>query len=401
MKSLQRYFNLSLFFWFLVATYGYILRWHMWKPLPINFSYWLHAHSHGAFLGWLHAAFTVLLAAALIPQLGESKKFGRLFIFSQLMVAAMMISFPVQGYKAFSITFLSFFLLGTYVLAYWFLRKTETREHYPATFTLARSGVVFMILSSLSPWALGPVMVFLGKKSIWYNLDIYFYLHFQYNGWFFLSMLALLVYLFEKNGSRFDPKRVARVNALLFAGVLLGYVTNTLWTQPPLYMNVLALISVFLEAAGLRTLYRMIRREPVPWQGNRFFRRVFLLILMAVAVKVVLQFMASCPYFARITYQTRDLIIGYLHWVMLVLYSVAILFIAAQMNFYRLSRKMFWFFYSGLMLMEGFIFLRGVDFWLKWNLQWPYALLIFLATTWMYLGITGLSFRWKKEDMSN
>ncbi len=401
MSRLQRYFNVSLFFWFLVATYGYILRWHMWNPLPIRFPYWLHAHSHGAFLGWLHAAFTVLLAVALIPKLGESKKFGRLFVFSQIMVAAMMISFPIQGYKAFSIAFLSLFLLGTYILAYWFLKKTETRKQFPATYSLTRSAIIFMIISSLSPWALGPVLVFLGKKSIWYNLDIYFYLHFQYNGWFFLSMLALLIYLLEKNGSRFDSAKITRINGLLFAGILLGYLTNTLWTRPPVYVNFLALISVVLEATGLWLLYRLIRHETAPWNTNRFMKNIFNLILMAIAVKILLQFTASCPYFAEVTYKTRDLIIGYLHWVMLVLYSVAILFIATQMKFYRLSPKPFWFFYTGLMLMEGFIFLRGTDFWLKWHLTLPYNLLILIATTWMYLGIIVLSFSWKKENTSS
>ncbi len=397
MKRLRQYFFVALVFWAVIAVYGLILRWHLVKPLPINYFNWLNAHSHAAFLGWLHAALAVLLAYVFFPAFSEGKTFRRLYWFSQLTVAGLLISFPVQGYKTFSIIFLSLFLLGTYVFAWIYLKKSENAERFPGAYRLGKNAVFFLVLSSVSPWMLGPTMVMLGKQSIWYNLDIYFYLHFQYNGWFFLALLALLVYLFEWKGFVFPVRKIKLISNLLFWGILFGYITNTLWTQPPLVFNIVAMISVFAEGAGLWLLYRELNPEASRIFDRPFDKTLWKLIWLAIGVKIILQFMASCPYFARVTYHTRDLIIGYLHWVMLGLFSTGILFVARRVKMMYLDKKSFILFYAGMLLMEFFIFLRGTAIWRKWNLDWPFPLLIFLATFVMFIGIVFIVVLWKKE----
>ncbi len=40
----------------------------------------------------------------------------------------------------------------------------------------------------------------LGVTSPWYRNAVYFYLHFQYNGWMPMALLGLLIFAAEKNG---------------------------------------------------------------------------------------------------------------------------------------------------------------------------------------------------------
>jgi hypothetical protein len=396
---LKKFFRFNVWMWALVALYGYLLRHHSYSPLPFikKYAYWLHAHSHAAFLGWLHAGFAVLISFALFPVFSGNKKYVRLYYFMQAMVLAMLVSFPLQGYKAFSITFLSLFLLGTYVFAYFVFKKNENAVRFPATTKFARTAVIFMIISSLSPWMLGPVMVFLGKQSIWYNLDIYFYLHFQYNGWFFLSLVALTVYLFERKGTVFPPQLVNKSVWLLFNGIFWGYITNALWIEPPLYFNVIALISVVLEFSGLWVLWKFLKDKISVLELNGFERKLFYWLFFAIAVKIVMQFTASCPYFARLAYTVRDLIIGYLHWVMLAVYSVALLFFGSYLKLFRLHRGAFYFFFWSMFIMVDMILLRGILIWQKISVPGIYNLALVAVTLFMFTGILLIAWYGEKE----
>ncbi len=396
---MKKYFSVAVWFWVVVAFYGYLLRQYSYSGLSFikDYSNWLHAHSHAAFLGWLHAGFSLLLAYILFPAFSKSRTFGRLYFFMQLLVAGMLLSFPIQGYKAISITLLSIFLLGTYYYAYLVFKKNEYASQYPATTAFAKTGVIFMILSSLSPWLLGPIMVFLGKQSIWYNLDVYFYLHFQYNGWFFMAMMTLIIYLFEKKGIRIPQKIWKKALFWLFIGIFWGYITNTLWTSPSLIFNFIALLSVLAEAWGLWIIINYLRRHYEILQFNNNQTLIAKWLLFALIVKVVLQFLASCPYYAHLAYTVRDLIIGYLHWVMLALFSIAILFLADYLKIFKLHWRSFLIYFYGMMFMILWIWLRGILIWQKININDWINLILVWASFWTFTGVLLIAINGNKK----
>ena len=388
MRIVRKYLYIALLMWLLVATYGLTLRYHLWHPLPIKYTYWLHAHSHAAFLGWLHAGFMIFLAYAFLPEFMTSKAFRRLYAFMQLMVAGMLLSFPIQGYKAVSITLLSLFLIATYIWAWYFFRKNTRKQTYPFAYALARSAIIFMLISSLSPWALGPVMVFLGKQSIWYNLDVYFYLHFQYNGWFFMAMLSLVVYAVEREGRlNLSPTGIRRINRILMSAILLGYITNTLWTKPPYYFHALALLSVIMEGWGLWLIYKVLKPHFDVLYTGKWQAYLFQILLVGLAGKILFQFMASCPYFSHLAYTVRDFIIGYLHWVFLGIYSVFLLYWMQREKIFPLRSSGFHIFFGGYALMLTLIFLRGTFIWLQTGVPHGMPAWIFWATSIMFTGI--------------
>lgn len=85
--------------------------------LVVNFKYFLHAHSHTAFLGWIFNAFYAVFIVAFVPaQKQTSFSYRLLFWLLQVAVLGMLFSFPVQGYAAVSITFSTLHIF----LSYWF-----------------------------------------------------------------------------------------------------------------------------------------------------------------------------------------------------------------------------------------------------------------------------------------
>ncbi len=383
---IKKYLLSALIVWSVVAIIGLFLRYMQIWPVEANFSYWLHAHSHAAFLGWIHAALVVLLTYALHPSVLKSAFFKRLFWFSQLMVAGMLISFPMQGYKLFSILFLSLFLLGTYVWAWIYLKKLDNGKAYPFTFSYGKTGIFFMLLSSISPWILGAIIHFLGKNSVWYKLDIFFYLHFQYNGWFFFAVIALLIYRVERSGIILPQQPVKKAKKLLTAGVLLGYVTNVLWIEPPLYYNFIALISVILEAWGLWILLGVYKDLPEEWKQNNIDGWMKW-IGAGFGLKVMFQFMASCPYLSMVAYIYRDFIIGYLHFVLLGVYSVFILWISLHLKLLEIKKSYINGFFSAWAGMVTFIFIKGFILWFGWPGHETVHLIVFVFTSIMVLFI--------------
>lgn len=92
-------------FLIVVAALGALLRWQsVWPMTGVNYSHWLHAHSHTAFLGWVFNAFLALpLRRFVVPEAGHA--FCRLFLLMQVAVLVMLFAYPIEGYGAVSIAF--------------------------------------------------------------------------------------------------------------------------------------------------------------------------------------------------------------------------------------------------------------------------------------------------------
>src|SRR5690554_531713 len=169
---------LSLLNFFIAASMGLILRGaFLWEIEWLDYMNWLHGHSHVAMLGWAYLALYVLIGSRFIPKEIWSKPFyGRLFWFTQVTVIGMIFSFPAQGYGPVSITFSALHVVASYMFCYraWkdmVFQQTEVR-------TIMRTALVFLVVSTLGVWFLGPLAMSGQRSSILYQLVIQFYLHF-------------------------------------------------------------------------------------------------------------------------------------------------------------------------------------------------------------------------------
>ncbi|WP_196268071.1 hypothetical protein [Pontibacter sp. 172403-2] len=382
-----------------VACLGLLLRWMFVAPIAaINYKFLLHGHSHVALLGWLYSAlFVALLYAYLPPEVQRKKVYARQFWLSQGAVAGMLVSFPLQGYALFSITFSTLHILLSYWFIYQFLRDAKdlnlSQGPHGFSFKFIRAALFFLGLSTLGPWAMGPIMAtgHIGD-SLYFNA-IYFYLHFQYNGWFTFAVLGLLCWLLEKYDLRFNRKPALAFFRWMFWSCLPAYVLSVLWTKPAAILYIVGGAAAFGQVVGLVLLVRLLYPLRKSFFGlfDNWSRGALLLSALAFILKILMQFSTAFPYMADLAYRQRNFVIGYLHLVLLGFVSLIVFAFFAQRGWLNFKSSMSrWgssLFLIGLIGSEALLFLQGVLYWAGAGMLPHYFGLLFSISIALPLGI--------------
>ena len=223
-----------------------------------------------------------------------------------------------------------------------------------------------MAFSSIGPWALGGVMATLGKTSVWYKISIYFYLHFQYNAWFILSLIGIFFYFLEKKRLLPEVKTFNSFVYLLHSGIILSFFLSVLWTEPHWSLYILAGAGAILQGLSFIKFYRMIK--PFWQELSRSMApniRVMLgLVWFLLTGKLLLQVFSAFPYFAKLAFTYTDFVIGYLHWTFLGVVSIALFAFLQMAGLLQVSRSIFWAYFIGFLLSEFLIFYKAAALWL-------------------------------------
>ena len=108
----------------LSAFYGLLLRWNFAFPAKfVDYQRFLQSHSHVAFLGWGYlVTIGAILNYFIKPTSKQLKVYSNLLLVIVVTITLMLISFPLSGYKTFSIVLLSVFGITSYVLSYSLLK---------------------------------------------------------------------------------------------------------------------------------------------------------------------------------------------------------------------------------------------------------------------------------------
>jgi len=175
--------------------------------VPINFKFFLHAHSHVMLLGFLFNAILVYIWTNFTKEMDRVSY--RYYIAMQVSMAFMVVAFMFQGYAVFSILFSTLHLWISYILL---IRLWNRLEGKKEIILLVKTGIIFHFISSLGPYALGPLMVLELKNSPWYQQAVFFYLHFQFLGVYFIWLVALLA---QRLNFKLNKKMVIGISASL------------------------------------------------------------------------------------------------------------------------------------------------------------------------------------------
>lgn len=382
-----------------VAFMGLLLRWMFVAPVTgVNYKFLLHGHSHVALLGWLYSAmFVALLVTFLPPELRDKKTYTWQFWLSQGAVLGMLLSFPVQGYAAVSITFSTAHILLSYWFIYQFLKDAERAElshgKHRLSFRFVRAALFFLALSSLGPWAMGPIMALGHSGSELYFNAIYFYLHYQYNGWFTFAALGLLFWLLEHYNVSFSITSGKRFFQLMFWACLPAYLLSVLWTKPDEVVYLAGGVAGLVQVVALVLLLSMLlplRRQLMMLFG-RWSRRLFILAALAFVLKISMQMATAFPYMADLAFKLRFFIIGYLHLVLIGFISLLVFAFFAQQGWLsfkqRMSRWGMGLFVLAFIGTEALLFLQGVLFWLRAGVIPYFNELMFAVSIFLPLGM--------------
>lgn len=318
----------------LVAVLGTILRLKFVYPIPfLSYKFLLHSHSHFAFVGWV-SQMLMLVLLWMTCKLGAKstvpKKFNLLLWCNWIGSILMMFSFLYQGYGRYSIILSTISILISYVFAG--LLVIELKQ---STLTLAvqrwvYAALFFLVFSSIGTFVVAFLMATGFANPINQPPAIHFFLHFQYNGWFLFSFIAVLLYLNPLIG----------ISTTTHKWVFWIFVVTTFF----LYLlgvngirNMLGVAILLILSSLLQLLCWVKMSFPIAFKGrapisestrtvnqNGFIK----LIVFLMCVKLIAQLLGSFPQIGQYVYGYRPFLIGYLHWVLLVLISSFLLLLA-------------------------------------------------------------------------
>lgn len=395
MINLRRHTNIALLYFFIVGLLGLFLRFFFVTPLEANFRYVVHAHSHIALLGWVYIGLSTLIYKMYFTGENKGKRYLQIFIFTQITLIGMLFTFPIQGYALFSIIFSTLFLFASYFFAWFVFRNIPLHFKKTYSYNLIRSALWFMVISSIGPWAISVVMVTLGSTSIWYKLSIYFYLHFQYNGWFLLALTGILFYLLENSNAGIKHKEFKRFFHLMIASIILSFFLSVLWVEPPLIFYMLAGAGAILQIFAFWKLFYIIRQNSAVLKSKLKPFTLFLLTIVGIflVIKILMQLLTAFPYFVILTFNIIDFVVGYLHWVFLGIVSISLFAFLGHFGLLKISRPVFYIYLTGFILSEALIFYKGLAIWLALPFFGDYFLLLVLISALIPMAVLILLFQ--------
>jgi len=297
---------------FLIASImGLLMRFSYLFPLNINYIYLLHAHSHVAMLGWVYLMIYVLIVHFFIPKNKREKPiYNQLFWCTECAVVGMMVAFPLQGYALFSILFSTAHILLSYIFC-----RLVWKDSPPAktgSQKLLLTAFLFMVFSTFGVWCLGPAINTLGKQSAFYQIAIQFFLHFQFNGWFLIAVLALFLKQFTEE---IDLKKFNIFLILVIFSTLLTVAFPISWYVAREAMKWINTFGVLLQLLAWVYFYRMLKPQIKAFKASldAIAKIVYGLAVSSLLLKISIQLLVLFPDLAETSHQVRNFVVGFIH----------------------------------------------------------------------------------------
>jgi hypothetical protein len=393
--NLNLWIRVALFNLLIVAFLGTIMRYKIGFSFPfLSQKNLQHAHSHFAFAGWITHILFVLMVDTLLrdrPALNLGKY--RMLIIANLACAyGMLISFAIQGYGVVSISLSCASIFVAYAFAFTFF--SDLRHVRGASYRMWFTAALwFNIISSVGTFTLGFMMATHNFDQQLHLASLYYYLHFQYNGFFMFACLGLLVSHVKKvlPSYRHDPA----VFWMFFLSCIPAYFLSVLWSWIPGWLFVIVVLAAAVQVVawgkflfGLRRAFRV---------KETFTRMGFYLLVVvgaALSAKLLLQLGSVIPALSKLAFGFRPVVIAYLHLILLAIITVFLITYLHVFGFLRSSRSTrgaIVLFVVGVYLNELVLGIQGVASFSYTmvpfvnEMLFVIAVLILMALAWLFL----------------
>jgi hypothetical protein len=387
-----------------VALLGCIMRYKIAFSLPfINQKNLLNAHSHFAFAGWITQAIMTFIAVYIAKYSASSslKKYNYLLLANLLTAYGMLFSFPFEGYATVSIIFstLSIFAAYAFAIVVWYdLNKitVKTITHY-----WIKAALVFNVLSSIGPFTLAYMMATKNIHQDLYLASIYFFLHFQYNGWFFFACMGLFTERLTAQLFSFNLQK-----NIFYAFVLAcipAYFLSALWLPIPTWLYIIIVIAALAQTIAWSVfLWKLIANRIVIFaQTKPVIKYFFCLSAIAASIKLSLQLGSTIPSISTWAFGFRPIVIGYLHLVFLGIFSIFILAFALYDQYIIYNKRIAaaaWIFIAGIFINEILLMAQGLGA-IKYMVVPFVNELLLIAACIMLAGVLVLNIRANKKQI--
>lgn len=351
---------------FLVALLGMIMRYKIGFDFPFFLQKnLLHSHSHFAFAGWISHTLMVLMVYFLTNKTTEISlpKYTKLIIANLVCSYGMLIFFIIQGYAFWSILFSTLSIFVSYFFTYFFVKDLK-HVHGTTSKNWYKGALFFYVISSFGTFFLA-YTVASGKLMFNpYLASIYYYLHFQYNGWFLFACIGLLAGFLQLNSS--ENKIFDKTFRWLFVSTLVTYLLSVLWLKIPVWLYVITIIfSVIQFTVWIGMFVLVIRKKGEILKSQPLFLQYFLKFAgFCLTLKFVFQLLSVIPSLSRFVFGIRSIIIAYLHLILLGVITLFLLYYIYANKFLPLTKTIkngLIGFVFGIFLNESILAIQGMS----------------------------------------
>lgn len=322
----------SLFNLLLVAILGLLMRYKIGFEFPfLDQKSLQHSHSHFAFAGWISHTLMVLMLVFLTHKITEAtadffKKYNFVLIANLICAYVMLVSFIIQGYGMVSIAFSTLTIVVACVFTYMYFQDLKLVPKDDLSKNWFKGALFFNVISSIGTFYLAYMMATKTIIQNEYLASIYYYLHFQYNGWFFFACMGFLISLLKLKAS--ENSFYNQFYYLFFISCIPAYFLSTLWLKLPMWVYVLTVLAAIIQVYAwfkFLVIVAKSRREMVKSYPT-FLRNIFLFAGLALTLKLLLQLGSTIPALSQLAFGFRPIVIAYLHLILLAVISLFLLF---------------------------------------------------------------------------
>lgn len=395
---MARWLKVSFLNLTLVALIGVLMRYKIAFSFPyFDQKYLLHGHSHFAFAGWVSHTLMVLLVNSLAGKINDFQysKYRILLNANLLTAYGMLIGFIIQGYGFWSIVFSTLSILISYAFAIIFW-KDLNRSSFQLSKLPFKAALVLNVISSIGPFALAFMMVTKNIHQNWYLAAIYYFLHFQYNGWFFFAILGLVFSKIEH--LLFMRSKLLKIYRYFMAACIPAYFLSALWLPIPAWLYWVVVAAAIAQIVAWLTFLKLCRmyKKDLSHVFQKQGRVLLLLSALALTIKLLLQLGSTIPSLSQLAFGFHPIVIGYLHLVLLGVVSIFLIGYSISFKLIPVNSRISTgviIFIAGVILNELLLMLQGAASF--YYLVTPYineallvtALILFTGTGWLFITI--------------
>jgi len=361
-NNTKQFFLIGILNLLIVAILGSIMRYKIGFEFPyLSQKFLQHSHSHFAFYGWVsHILMSAISHILYIKNKELNIRRLNILILTNLVLSYLMLfSFSLSGYSALSIILSTLSILISYFYAFIankeldkvtqilkikfnsnqnFVQAENQQNNFLVIRNFFKAALLFLVLSSLGTFALAYMNAMKMVVQELYLSSVYYYLHFQYNGWFLFGLIGLIIYLLDYKIT--ELKINPLIFHLLFYACIPAYLLSLLWANLPVTLNILAIISSLMQLLALIIFLKIIwqNRESIKSKLSKI--SIYLLILVAFSsiVKFILQALSNIPLISKLAYEFRPIVISYLHLVLLCIITLGLLTVLIELRWIKFNK---------------------------------------------------------------
>lgn len=368
----HRLVHIALLYFTLTALSGVWLRLYVFSDTVqvTDYNYLLHGHSHIAVLGWTFFAAFALISVLLGKE--TKKVVTYLTILLLFVTIPMFIAFLMQGYALYSIIFSTLHIFVQYMVAYFIVRIVrKNREIPPSSRSFIYGSIVMLIISSIGPFSLGAIASQGLRDEPIFEMAVYFYLHFQYNGWLTLLLIGTFLFILKRNKIDYSEKLMKYSFVVYSIALFPSYFLSVLWYDFGFVGILCAVLGALGQLLGvILFIVAMLNVKDVLKQKfSPFIRFNLYFVLFLLITKSMMELGLLYLPLGELVYETRSVVIGYLHLTLLGFISIFFItqFLLTNLldensNLLKLGSAIF---LIGFILNELVLFISALYTWLQ------------------------------------